>query len=110
MMPATAVQVTLYLNEGDEYKGRPLHLQILKCLQEEKIENAMVFHAVAGFVGGSRIKTATLVDAGGKLPLMLIFVDEAQHIERVLPRIRDMIGRRMMARENVTVETGAERA
>ncbi len=105
-MLTTAVQITLYLNEGDDYRGRPLHLQVLKCLQEEKIENAMVFHAVSGFVGGSRIKTASLVDAGGKLPLLLIFVDEAVHIERVLPKVKEMIGKRMMARENVTLENG----
>jgi PII-like signaling protein len=104
-----AVQITLYLKEGDEYKGRPLHLQLLKMLQEEKIENAVVLHGVAGFIGGSRIKTSSLVDAGGKLPLVLIFVDEEPHIERVLPRVKEMAGNRMIARENVVIESGALR-
>jgi len=99
-----AVQITMYLNEGDQWKGRPLHLQVLKCLEEEHVENAIVFHAVAGFVGGSRIKTASLVDAGGKLPLVLIFVvDSDEHAERVLPRVREMAGKRIIAREKVTL-------
>ncbi|GAC1655383.1 MAG: hypothetical protein NVS9B15_16180 [Acidobacteriaceae bacterium] len=102
-----AVQLTLYLSEGDQYKGRPLHLQVLKCLQEEQIENAIAIHAIAGFVGGSRIKTASLVDAGGKLPLLLIAVDSEERIDRVLPRLKDMVGeKRTIARENVTVEHG----
>jgi uncharacterized protein len=109
-MPEMAVQITIYLSEGDDYRGRPLHLQLLKCLQEEKIENAIVLHGVAGFVGGSRIKTTSLVDAGGKLPLLLIFGDEEEHIERVLPRIREMCGRRMIARENVRLESGGRNA
>jgi PII-like signaling protein len=99
-----AVQITMYLNEGDQWNGRPLHLQILKCLQEERIENAIVIHAIAGFVGGSRIKTATLVDAGGKLPLILIFVVEDETVlDRLLPRLREMSGKRAIARENVTL-------
>ena len=102
-----AVQLTLYLNEGDQHKGRPLHLQLLKALQEEAIENAIVVHAVAGFVGGSRIKTSSLVDAGGKLPLLLIAVDESERIDRVLPRLKEMVGeKRTIVRENVIVEHG----
>ncbi len=79
---------------------------MLKCLQEERIANAIVFHGVAGFVGGSRIKTSSLVDAGGKLPLILIFVDEEASVERVLPRVREMCAGRLMARETVVVESG----
>jgi PII-like signaling protein len=104
-----AVQITLYLNEADEYKGRPLHMQVLKCLRDEQIDNAVVFHGIAGFVGGSRIKTSSLVDAGGKLPLVLIFVDDDEDISRVLPKIKEMIGNRLMARENIVVENGVER-
>src|SRR5579884_3590150 len=99
-----AIQFTMYLNEADEWKGRPLHLQVLKCLQEEKVENAVVFHAVAGFVGGSRIKTASLVDAGGKLPLVLIFVVETEEqAARILPRMREMAAKRVIALENVVL-------
>ena len=94
----------MYLNEGDDWKGRPLHLQVMKCLQEEKVENAVAFHAIAGFVGGSRIKTASLVDAGGKLPIVVIFVvDTDEHAARILPRLREMSGNRIIARENVTL-------
>lgn len=107
MTTEMAVQVTIYLNQGDAYKGRPLHLELLKCLQEERIANAIVLHGVAGFVGGSRIKTSSLVDAGGKLPLMLIFVDEEAPIARVLPKVREMCAGRLIARENVMVESGA---
>jgi PII-like signaling protein len=105
-MARVAVQVSIYLNEGDEYQRRPAHLQILNYLREEKIANAVALHTVAGFVGGSRVKTATLVDAGGKLPLLIFFVDEEQHIERVLPRLREMAGSRLIVRENVVVENG----
>ncbi len=102
-----AVQVTVYLNEGDEWHGRPLHMEILKYLREENVHGATVYHAIAGFLGRSRVKTAMLVDAGGKLPLVLTFVDTDEHIQRVLPRIKEMASHRLVVRENVVVEQGS---
>lgn len=102
-----AVQVTVYLNENDEWKGRPLHMEMLRYLREENVAGATVYHAVAGFLGRSRVKTATLVDAGGKLPLVLTFVDTDEHIQRVLPRIKEMASHRLVVRENVVVEQGS---
>jgi uncharacterized protein len=101
-----AVRITIYLNEADEYQRRPLHLEILNYLRAENIAGATVIHAVAGFTGRSRVKTATLVDAGGKLPLILTFIDTEEHILRVLPRLREMVNTRLIVREEVTIEKG----
>ena len=104
--PRKAVQVSVYLNEADEWHHRPLHLEMLKYLREQEVAGATVLHAVAGFTGHERVKTSTLVDAGGKLPLVLTFVDSADHIDRVLPTVKEMAGHRLVVRENVTIEAG----
>jgi uncharacterized protein len=104
--PRIAVQVSIYLNEADEWHRKPLHLELLKYLREQEIAGATVLHAVAGFTGRGRVKTSTLVDAGGKLPLVLTFVDNADHIDRVLPHVKEMAGRRLIVRENVVIESG----
>ena len=105
-----AVQITMYLNEADQWQHRPLHLEILKYLREENVAGATVFHAVAGFSGRSRVKTSSLVEAGGKLPLVLVFVDTEEHVTRVLPKLREMASHRLIVRENVVVEQGIESA
>ena len=104
--PRIAIQISIYLSEADEWRHRPLHLELLKYLREQQIAGATVLHAVAGFTGRGRVKTSTLVDAGGNLPLVLTFVDTAEHIDRVLPTIKEMTGQRLIVRENVTVEAG----
>jgi PII-like signaling protein len=104
----SAVQVTVYLNEADEWHRRPLHLELLNYLREQEIAGATVLHAVAGFTGHSRVKTSTLVDAGGKLPLVLTFIDKAEHVDRVLPQIKLMAGHRLIVREKVTIEGEAD--
>jgi PII-like signaling protein len=103
-----AVQITIYLNEADEWQKRPLHLQILNYLRKENVAGATVFHAVAGFTGRSRVKTTGLVEAGGKLPLMVVFVDTNEHIARVLPTLKEMAAHRLIVREDVTIEQGLD--
>jgi hypothetical protein len=101
-----AVQVTIYLNESDRWQGKPLHLAILNYLHEENVFAACVLHAVAGFLGRQRVKTSHLVDAGGKLPVIMVFVDTDEHVSRVLPKLKEMAARRLIVRENVVLEQG----
>lgn len=101
-----AVQVTMYLHEDDQWQHRSLHLEVLKYLREENVFAAVAYHSVAGFTGRMRLKTATLVDAGGKLPVIVSFVDTDEHIQRVLPRLKEMASHRLIVRENVVVEQG----
>ena len=101
-----AVQVTIYLNESDKWNGRPLHMAILNYLHDENVFAACVLHAVAGFLGRQRVKTSHLVDAGGKLPVIIIFVDTDEHVGRVLPKLKEMAAHRLIVRENVVQEQG----
>lgn len=102
-----AVQVTLYLTEGDSWHHRPLYLEILKYLREENVYGAVVFHGVAGFLGRGRVRTAHLVEAGGDLPVVVIFVDTDEHVSRVLPKLKEMAAHRLIVRENVVLEQGS---
>jgi uncharacterized protein len=106
MQNAMAVQVTMYLNESDKWQGRPLHLAVLNYLREENVFAACVLHAVAGFLGRTRVKTSHLVDAGGKLPVIVIFVDTDEHVSRVLPKLKEMAAHRLIVRESVVLEQG----
>jgi hypothetical protein len=101
-----AVQVTIYLNEADQWHHKPLHIEILNCLRKENVYAALAFHAVGGFIGRQRVKTAHMVEAGGKLPLVIIFVDTDEHVSRVLPLLKEMAANRLIVRENVVLEQG----
>jgi PII-like signaling protein len=96
----TAVQVTMYLNESDKWS------QILHLLRQENVAGASAFHAVGGFNGRNRVHTSGLVEAGGDLPVMIIFVDYEEHIRRVLPKLFELAPHRLIVRENVTIEQG----
>lgn len=102
-----AVQVTIYLNESDKWHGRALHVEILNLLRHEDVFAATTTHAVAGFFGRQRVKTSHLVDAGGKLPILIVFLDREEHVNRVLPKLKEMAPHHLIVKENVVIEQGA---
>jgi len=106
MPDAMAVQVTIYLNESDKWQHRPLHMEILNYLHKENVYAATAIHCVAGFLGRQRVETAHLVEAGGKLPVIIIFVDTDEHVARVPPTLMEMAAHRLIVRENVVLEQG----
>jgi uncharacterized protein len=107
MVNDMAVQVTMYLTESDSWHHQPLHLEILKYLREENVVGAVVLHSVAGFLGRNKVRTAHLVEAGGDLPIVVTFVDTDEHVNRVLPKLREMAAHRLIVRENVVIEQGS---
>ncbi|MGB6476351.1 MAG: DUF190 domain-containing protein [Candidatus Sulfotelmatobacter sp.] len=106
MANAMAVQVTIYVNDADQWHHRPLHMEILNYLRKENVYAATALHAVAGFLGRHRVETAHLIEAGGKLPVVIIFVDTDEHVSRVLPTLKEMAANRLIVRENVVLEQG----
>ncbi len=46
-----AVMVSIFINEGDQWRGHPLHLELLQALAKEGIAGATVIRAVAGYTG-----------------------------------------------------------
>lgn len=95
-----AVQITIYLNESDKWK------QILEMLHHENVAGASAFHAVGGFNGRNQLHTTSLVEAGGNLPVVIMFVDFEEHVSRVLPKLFDLAPHRLIVRENVVIEQG----
>ena len=102
-MNAPGVKVSVYINEADEWKRRPLHLELLRMLHAEGIAGGTVLHAVAGFTGHGQVETSSLVDAGGKLPLVIEFIDSAEAVERVMPKLTAMAAHRLIVRQNLEI-------
>ena len=106
MLTQMGVQVTIYLNEADEWHRKPLYLEILNYLRSESVAGGTALHAVAGFTGRHRVETTHLVDAGGKLPVLVTFIDTEEHVQRVLPRLKEMAAHRLIVWERVNIEQG----
>ena len=103
-MAQTVIRVSVYISEADEWRRRPLHLEVLRMLHRNGIAGGTVLRAIAGFTGKGGVETTSLVDAGGKLPLVIEFIDSDAQIERVMPELRTMVRGRLILREPVEVD------
>jgi len=103
MMTNTSVQVSVYINEGDEWQPRPLYLEILKMLRLEGLSGGTVIRGVAGFTRGTAVHSDSLVDVGGKLPLVVQFIDNRDEIERIMPLLREMAKTRLITLQELQI-------
>ncbi|HLW74555.1 MAG TPA: DUF190 domain-containing protein [Gammaproteobacteria bacterium] len=103
-MARELIKVSIYINEADEWHHRPLHLEVLKFLQHEGLAGATVLHGVAGFTAKGGVHTTHLVDAGGKLPLVIEFIDTQAKVVRVWKTLKEMAPHRLFVKQTVTAE------
>ena len=103
-MPTRCLRISVYISESDEWHGRPLYLEVLRMLHRRGIAGGTVLRAVAGFTGKGGVETTSLVDAGGKLPLVIEFIDRQGKVESVLPELKEMAAHRLIVSEEVRVE------
>jgi len=98
-----AKRVMIYIGESDRWEHKPLHMAILEMLKRKDCAGATVTRALAGFGAHSQIKTASLVDLSADLPLKIEWVDNPARVERMMPRLRQMIKEGLITVEDVDV-------
>ena len=104
-----ATRVTIYIGESDRYGTRPLYMAILELLKAEDCAGATVTRGLAGFGAHSRIHTASIVDLSSDLPLVVEWVDDPVRVDRVMPRIVDMVSEGLITRQEIEVVTYGHR-
>jgi PII-like signaling protein len=103
MMFAKRVSILTY--EGDRSGGDLLQRALLATLNEAGVEVATVVPTVAGYTKEMGITTKYLVEAGGRLPLIVEFIASPDQTERLLPVIRRMVGKRTFTITDVQIDT-----
>src|SRR5215510_11675347 len=102
-MNAQGKRVTIYLSTTDHWHHQSLSLAILELLRREGCAGATATQGIAGFGGSRRIKTAGLVDVVVDLPVVITWVDRPDRVERVLPRVAEMVTAGLITVEDVQI-------
>ena len=92
MSTKSVTMVRVYIKEGEKTNGHDLMRGLFKLLHEQyKIRGVTVFRGVAGFGSQGEVHAEDLLRLNVHLPLVLEFFDEPEVIDRVLPRIQEMV-------------------
>lgn len=95
----------IFIGESDRWHGRPLYEAIVRMAREEGIAGATVLRGIEGFGADSHLHTARILRLSEDLPVVVEIVDTSEHIERILPKLDEMIQDGMVTTERVHVLT-----
>lgn len=111
MANTTTVQrVRIYLSAADRWEGAPLYLAVLEALQRAGATGATALQGLAGFGPGRRSRPGPLAGLTGNQPVVVEWVDRAERVARLLPRLDDLIGTALVTLEDVPVYRALLRA
>lgn len=83
--------VRIFVGDSDKWRHTTLHAALLERLRKEGFAGATVIRGVAGFGAASVIHTSSIVDLGSDLPILIEVVEDAEHVDRLLPILDEMI-------------------
>jgi PII-like signaling protein len=90
--PGPAKKVGIYVGEDQQYHGHALYTAILDCLFSNGVSGATAIRGIAGFGAHHKMHTARILDLTVNLPVKIEFIESAEKLEEILPKLRDMIG------------------
>ncbi len=98
-----ALRVQVFIGEGDRWEHRPLSDAIVTMLRSEGLAGATVVRGVEGFGASSRIHLENILRLSEDLPVIVTFVDTAEKVEAVLPKLDDMVSGGLVTVDEVHV-------
>src|ERR1700740_923907 len=93
----------IHIGESDKWHGKPLHEAIVEMLRKDGFSGATVLRGVAGYGSSSVYHPDKLVGLSQDLPLIVEVVEFAERIEKILPRLDEMVGGGLITLEKVRV-------
>jgi uncharacterized protein len=85
-----AKKVTVYVMEGQTYHGTACYAAVLDYLFFRGISDATVVRGVAGFGTDHKMHTSRLVDLADQMPIKVEFIESAERVEEVLPKLTEI--------------------
>ena len=100
-----AKKVSVYVMEGEQYHGAPVYAAILDLLFYRGISDATVTRGIAGFGADHKLHTSRLVDLADRMPIKVEFIESAEKVDEVLPKLAEMVGSGFFEIHDTTIIT-----
>ena len=102
-------KVGIYVAEEQQYHGSAAYAAILDFLFFHGVSGATVTRGIAGFGADHHLHTTRLVDLATRLPIKVEFIETAEKIETLLPKLHEMAGTGLIEMHDTTIVKPAEK-
>jgi uncharacterized protein len=102
-LTGTALRLTVYLGESDQWHHRPLYSEIVRRAHDAGLAGASVFRGVEGFGASSRVHTTRLLSLSEDLPVAVVIVDTEERVRAFLPELDELVNEGLVVLDEVEV-------
>jgi PII-like signaling protein len=108
LKPGPAKKVSIYVGEDHQYHGHSLYAAILDFLFYRGISGATVVRGIAGFGADHHLHTMRIERLTENLPIKIEFIESAEKIEELLPKLHEMAGTGLIEIQDTTIVKPSE--
>jgi PII-like signaling protein len=98
-----AKKVTVYVGEDHKYHGNATYSAILDYLFYRGVSGANVVRGIAGFGAGHHLHSTRVLWLTENLPMKIEFIESAEKVEELLPKLYEMVGTGLIEIQDTTV-------
>jgi PII-like signaling protein len=103
-----AKKVSIYVGEDQQYHGHSVYAAILDFLFYRSVSGATILRGIAGFGADHHLHTTRLVELSENLPVKIEFIETAERVEELLPKLQELAGTGLIEIQDTTVIKPAE--
>jgi PII-like signaling protein len=97
------VRMRIWIGEGDKYGDEILYEALIRLFRKEGFAGATVMRGIAGYGARCLRRSGKTLEMSRDLPVIVIAVDTQEKIDRVMPKIDEMMSGGMITLETTTV-------
>ena len=98
-----AILLRILISESDKYEGKPLSKYLIKYFKQEGLSGATTLRGISGFGKTSQLHITSILRLSDDLPIVIEVVDRKENIERVKPRLGEIIEEGLITEEEVKI-------
>lgn len=98
-----AILLRIFISESDKYEGQPLSKYLIEFFKQEGLAGATALRGISGFGKTSKLHTTSILRLSDDLPIVIEVVDRKENIERVKPRLGEIIEEGLITEEEVKI-------
>jgi len=93
----------IHIGESDKWHGKPLYEAIIQLIRQEGFSGETFLLGVGGYGPSSHYHTDKILRLSQDLPIIIEVVEYSERIEKLLPRLDDMVDGGMITLEKAHV-------
>jgi uncharacterized protein len=93
----------IHIGESDRWQHTPLYDAIVRLFRQEGFSGVTVLRGVAGYGSTSHLHTDKVLRLSQDLPIVIEVVEYSERIEKILPRLDEMVDGGLITLEKVRV-------